>query len=581
MTSFLPQTSIEARRRQRDLAARQAEYQYNYEYVSPLAMCDHVPFRDEFAARWVIEIGKRLLAVLANIAEINRDPHLRASHERLNRVFEGISEAATFDLEGLLQTLQSAIEMGGALTRPQSYEEYATLFRMIGLPPIHRDYRNDDVFAEMRVAGPNPVMLRRLDRLDDRFPVTDADLHRSLPDDSLEAAAQEGRLYLCDYASLEQLEQSDFPIQKFVYAPLALFVVAKTTRRLTAVAIQCRQEPGPDNPVFTPDDGYNWLIAKTIVGMADGNVHEPVTHLARTHLFVEPFVMATQRQLSSRHPVGILLRPHFEGTLHINDMAQRYLIAPKGGVHRLCAGSIESIRKLAVQGVQEYAFNDVMLPDTFKQRGVDDAELLPHYPFRDDALLYWDAIGQWVDDYLSIYYSSDTDVQADVELQNWFRELIAHDGARVVGFGEAGQLTTLAYLKQALRLIIYTSSVQHAAVNFPQYDLMSYAPAMPLACYAEAPTSKQGATERDFLNILPPLELANLQASLGYGLGVLHYTRLGDYGVGDFHDLRVVPRARQFRQRIDQIGSIIEQRNRQRRPYDFLLPGGIPQSINI
>ena len=85
------------------------------------------------------------------------------------------------------------------------------------------------------------------------------------------------------------------------------------------------------------------------------------------------------------------------------------------------------------------------------------------------------------------------------------------DGGRVIGFGENGKIGSLKYLIDAVTMIIYTGSVQHAAVNFPQYDLMSYIGSMPLGCYAPAPTSKTGATDQDFLDMLPPLELANLQ----------------------------------------------------------------------
>src|SRR5207237_10363668 len=76
------------------------------------------------------------------------------------------------------------------------------------------------------------------------------------------------------------------------YAPLALFALPQGGKSLAPVAIQCSPVPGDGNPIFTPQDGYNWLIAKTTVQIADGNFHEAVSHLGRTHLFIEPFVLA-------------------------------------------------------------------------------------------------------------------------------------------------------------------------------------------------------------------------------------------------------------------------------------------------
>lgn len=42
-------------------------------------------------------------------------------------------------------------------------------------------------------------------------------------------------------------------------------------------------------------------------------------HLAQTHLVSEAFCLATQRTLAPSHPLHVLLAPHFEGTLFINE----------------------------------------------------------------------------------------------------------------------------------------------------------------------------------------------------------------------------------------------------------------------
>lgn len=152
----------------------------------------------------------------------------------------------------------------------------------------------------------------------------------------------------------------------------------------------------------------------------------------------------------------------------INNAAQEMLIAPGGGVDKLLSSTIDNSRVLAAIGLQSYSFNQAMLPNQLKQRGVDDPNLLPVYPYRDDALLVWDAIHQWVSDYVKVYYSSDEEIQADKRLQAWAAEAIAYDGGRVPDFGEDGGIKTRQYLIDAVTLIIFTASAQHAAVNFPQ-----------------------------------------------------------------------------------------------------------------
>ena len=444
-------------------------------------------------------------------------------------------------LRGLIDgSLRKQWQEGGLPDRPEGLDAYARLFRAIGLPPIHRDYHRDDVFAEMRVAGSNPVMLRRVSAPDDRFPVTEAIYRSVLPDDSLAAAAAEGRLYLADFSILEGIENGRFPvIPKYIYAPLALFAVNKASGKLVPVAIQCKQRPGPDNPIFTPDDGYNWLIAKTIVGIADGNVHEAVTHLARTHLFIEPFVVSTVRQLSSNHPLFLLLVPHYEGTTAINRAAWRYLISDTGPVDKLLGGTIEATRGLAAGGLRSYLFREAMLPTALKARGRGRPPGAAALPLSRRRPLLWHAIRRWVSDYVALYYPSDADVAQDPELAAWAAEIVSNDGGRLQGLGRDGKLDTREELVDAVTLIIYTCSVQHAAVNFPQYDLMSYAPAMPLASYRPAPTTKKGGTPADYLAMLPPLDIAELQMELAYLLGSVYYNTLGEYRRGHFEDARV------------------------------------------
>jgi arachidonate 15-lipoxygenase len=296
---------------------------------------------------------------------------------------------------------------------------------------------------------------------------------------------------------------------------------------------------------------------------------------------MEPFVISTHRQLAPPHPLHRLLTPHFQGTLAINEAAWTQLIADKGGVDKLLGGTIQESRRLAADAVARVRFDEILLPATFAMRGVDDVSSFPVYPYRDDSLLYWNAIHHWVDEYTALYYPSDADVAGDVELQAWYTELRSRDGGRVGGLGREPVLGRRDDLIDVLTTVIFTSSVQHAAVNFPQYDLMSYVPNMPLAGYRPAPTSKQGATEADYLNLLPPLDMAELQMNLGYLLGGVRYTTLGDYQVDHFRDPRVAEPLARFQATIRRIGAQIDQRNLQRRRYDFLLPSGIPQSINI
>lgn len=49
-----------------------------------------------------------------------------------------------------------------------------------------------------------------------------------------------------------------------------------------------------------------------------------------THAAIEPFVIATNRQLSALHPIYKLLHPHFRDTMNINAFARQILINAGG-----------------------------------------------------------------------------------------------------------------------------------------------------------------------------------------------------------------------------------------------------------
>ena len=585
MTAFLPKNDPNKCTRGIQLRLARRRYEYNYTHVSPLAMAERVPINDLFSFEWIKLVGERVINVIANRLEILGDHAEAEKHRARQSELRDALRLGAVAVKGVRKIVEEIVEalldVEFLSARPTSLDDFAELFRTIDLPPIHRDFQDDLVFAEMRIAGPNPVMLTRIETVPDYFPVTEAMYSGVIAGDSLEAAGQEGRLFLADYQVVQDVECSDFPEgQKYLYAPLSLYAVDPQTKQLRPIAIQCRQTPGPDNPIFTPNDTHNWLIAKTIVEIADGNIHEARTHLARTHLYMEPFCVSTHRQLARRHPLFQLLAPHFEGTLAINSAAWRFLIADGGPVAKLMSPEIQSTRALAATAVESYLFNEQFLPLALKSRGVDDADALPNYPYRDDSLLYWNAIHRWVSDYTEVFYHSDADVMGDKELAAWAREIGNRNGGRVPGIGQDGSVPNRDYLNDVLTMVIFTCSVQHAAVNFPQFDLMSYTPNMPLAGYARAPVATAGGSEQGYLNQLPPMDMAQLQLDLGYLLGSVHYTQLGHYQE-DGLDERTNNAQEAFRNRLQDIGHIIQERNQTRRPYQFLEPAGIPQSINI
>ena len=176
-------------------------------------------------------------------------------------------------------------------------------------------------------------------------------------------------------------------------------------------------------------------------------------------------------------------------------------------------------------------------------------------------------------------------MQSDEALQRWSRLVRAQDGGRVATFPE---LRSTAAVVDAVATIMYAASAMHAAGNFPQANITAYTPLAPGAGYVPVEEAIAVANEAEWLDLLPPLDMAALQLSLTYTLGSVHYTQLGRYDLPWFlpthRNVEIQERLGSFHHTLGSIEAAINARNA-RLPlafqYPYLLPSQVPQSINI
>lgn len=552
------------------------------QYEAALVECDAIEASTaKIAAEHGVHTGgnifERMIGDVENaVAAVERDAHvalLKGYKDRLEELMK-IDEAA-----GL-----------GSKT-PRSIEAYRALFATLPVPGVSYMFQDDSEFARLRVQGPNCMLIGAVgDALPANFPLSAAKYAAVVNGDTLAAALADGRLFMLDYAPLAVIDPGTYGTEaKYIWQPMALFAVPPGGSSLVPVAIQCGQDPA-DYPIFTPspvaDKLWGWEMAKFVVQVADGNYHELFTHLARTHLVIEAFTVATHRHLAEVHPLWALLVPHFEGTLFINEAAATSLIAANGPIDHIFAGTIASSQMAAVDARLAFDFYGKMPRADFAARGVGVDSALEDYPYRDDALLVWDAIHEWARQYVDLYYAHDADVVADTELTAWAACLAGE--AKIKGFGP---VTTRAQLAEVCAMVMFTASAQHAAVNFPQKDIMAFAPAVTGAGWQAAPNGQRGHDKTGWLAMMPPMALALEQLNVLELLGSVHYRPLGDYRSNAFpyplwfQDPRVTgaegPLA-WFQAALQGVEAEIVTRNAERmQPYPYLQPSLIPTSINI
>jgi arachidonate 15-lipoxygenase len=478
-----------------------------------------------------------------------------------------------------------------------SFEQYAQLFETLPRPGFIDTWSQDGEFAYQRLAGINPLMIRRVDAVPESFAITDERLGGLLrAGETLASEGRAGRLYLCDYSILEGLESvTDDSGTRSVLPVLALFHVdAGDPRgaRLVPLAIQLGLEPRP-SAVYTPADGQAWTMAKICVQVADASYHEMGPHLLGTHFMEEAFWVSLTRQLASNHPVSRLVSPHLLFLEPNNFFGRQALINEGGAVDLLMGGTIETSLKILkrtyegypARGVSPWSFAEWDLPRSLAARGVSG---IPDYPYRDDGLLVWGAIERFVAAYLGIYYTSDADVVADTEIQGWARDLTDPAGGHVRGV--PGGFESVAQLGNFLTRLLFACGPLHAAINFSQYDAMAFVPNMPLALYATPPDDARALGDEaltDFImKMLPPPDKAVLQLTTIDGLTSIRFGQLGQYEDGTFTDPPALEAVAAFQQDLAAVEAAIEQRNRDRplrglRAYRYLLPSLITPSTSM
>lgn len=368
----------------------------------------------------------------------------------------------------------------------------------------------DETFARQTLAGLNPYSIQLVtewplkSKLDPKVygppecAITKELVEREIKGYmTIEEAIKQKKLFILDYHDLllpyvNKVREEEGTT---LYGSRTLFFITHQGT-LRPLAIELTRPPKDGKPqwkeVFTPcwDSTGHWLwrLAKVHVLAHDSGYHQLVSHWLRTHCATEPYIIASNRQLSAMHPIYRLLHPHFRYTMEINALAREALINAGGIIESGFSPVKYSMELCSAAYDLQWRFDHQALPADLISRGmaVEDPTS-PHglkltiedYPFASDGLLLWDAIKEWITKYVGHYYPNASAVECDEELQAWWTEI------RTVGHGDKKDepwwpvLKTPQDLIGILTTIIWVASGHHSAVNFGQYTYAGYFPNRP------------------------------------------------------------------------------------------------------
>ncbi|OAE28183.1 hypothetical protein AXG93_2515s1210 [Marchantia polymorpha subsp. ruderalis] len=408
------------------------------------------------------------------------------------------------------------------------------------------------------VYGPNSVL-------------TDEHILPYLEGLSVQQAIDAKKLFIIDYHDpfavyLPKILSGKWGDKKRGYAPRAIFFYNKEGAMMP-IAIELSKPEGSTfkHTVYTPplrkgDINPYWNLAKAHFNAIDFGYHELISHWLRTHAVMEPFVIATRRQLSTIHPIYSLLIPCFKNTMMINAAARVALINSNGIIESYFLPGEYSMEMSAVMYGLTWTFEKQALPNDLISRGMavpDETEK---------------AVGH-----------------ADIK----------------TGWPKADSRASLVDICCTIHWI---AGPHHAAVNFGQYSYAGFMPNKPSTCLRwipdEGTAEAQELEQNPFLYLLKTVatELITLPIMTTVELLAQHGT--DEEYLGDRNDLwtsdPLVQQAfKKHSERIAALQSEFEQRNsdstkRNRSgptnvPYTLLYPHsgpgltgrGVPNSISI
>ena len=553
---------------------------------------------DHHLVQLAAELGQRLNACIHNYRK--REPV--DSHGEGTVDVEGCPpfedvETVEADINGYVGQVQALLGGQAESEAPpppvNSLQAYNDLFRYVPLPAVAENFYTDEVFAKLRVAGPNPMTIQGVTKselcalIGERLSDEDFKAVLGTEDDSVEKAGEDGRLCVANYKMLTGTVPFAPVETAFVQDPIAVFAEPISgSDFIKPVAIQLGQDPETSEFILanTPDE-YRWRIAKTVVQAADQVMFTLVTHVGSTHLIMESLTEHTTTAFTQDHPVLRLLAPHFEGTQFINALGGSTVLnaarGPAGDSIPILEGEDANSMPLVIRARRSFVFSE--RPPTV-ELAARKVEKLKVYPYRDDALLLWGAIKNWATDYVDLYFDDDDAVAQDEEIAAWSKAI--NDDPNLNGFVPPQDKEALS---RALALIVYIATAQHSAVHYTNKDYTLYAPVAPSAVWGPIPPIESGpATEEDWIKTLPPIPAAAAQLGGSYQVGNVKFHQAGEYQTSRFPyygtlDKKAAPALQKFKDELDSVEETIKKSNEERGSfsYEYMLPSVIQTSIYI
>jgi len=377
------------------------------------------------------------------------------------------------------------------------------MFKELKKPKLDR-WESDKQFCLHFIQGVNPLTIKKVQDM--------SNVHKKLRSLTAEIDGEElpmdhimrrGKLFLADYSELDNITLHGTAV---FYSPQVLLSLDKFgDLDIIAILLRTNKLTKKTHVLTKASPPNRLLFAKMHVANADAQIHEFHYHL-KIHLIMEAIAIGVHNFLSD-HVLGRLLAPHMKGTIFINFVARTNLINKNNSIvgNIFSVGRNGALKLLSDHLMKVFNFQESAFPKMMAARGFpkDESDGVKDYFYRSDGFKLWDIITKYVEGVVNKKYDNDLEVEKDEVLQNFAQSMSDFNEGNIRGFPE--NIKTKELLIESLTNILFTGSVQHQAVNAPQYQYY-YVPHRPTFMTKWMPDGEEDLTWEWIKTALPTME---------------------------------------------------------------------------
>lgn len=383
------------------------------------------------------------------------------------------------------------------------------------------------------------------------------------------------QLFVADYSDYAQFNDPEAP-NKYVAPIIGFFCYNKDTQKLMPLAI--RVISLDDNDVSLTYTSYDtkdeWTLAKMALESMD-IAYQQTQHMAETHAITIPIRVELFRHMSAQHPISALLLRHSAADFGLELKASEDLLNASTILDQTFGyGATGATRFIDYQLRNKFSMKNDFVHD-MRARGLHH---IPNHKFGLYAEMHYNAISDFVEDYLHAYYASEDEICADFELQNW-----AQACAQVPHLHDfPAKIDSFKTLHKLLTQLVFQCAVKHHAMNGgPSWDATAVPYSTP-ALWKAMPTAKlQPGESLDLMEYTIPKTLAPKLIALASNFNrapPVSESLLSAYKAEPFASETVLADAiAEFESNLEDIDAFIVDREKDEKwPYHLLRPGRLP-----